>query len=236
LKTVFHRKGGVAALLIERFLLSIVFFYFGVEELKTVRGIWSAHPKLESSALIEVGRHSILLVSAFFSGAMLLLARRAAAPPGNLKLVLVPLATTFFYLTYFAVHWFPPSWRVNLAPSFLQGDLVVAGIFLTVIGHLIALWGILYLRRSFGVFVAVRKVVLGGPYRWVRHPMYLGWIFFCIGIAVANFSLAYFFLIAIHISLLIYRARLEENEIARQSPEYREHMKDTGFIFPVFWD
>jgi protein-S-isoprenylcysteine O-methyltransferase Ste14 len=54
------------------------------------------------------------------------------------------------------------------------------------------------------------------------------------GVALANFSGAYFLLVAIHISLLLYRAHLEETELSEYSPEYREYIKRTGFIFPRF--
>jgi protein-S-isoprenylcysteine O-methyltransferase Ste14 len=98
----------------------------------------------------------------------------------------------------------------------------------------VALWAILYLGRSFGVFVVVRTVIFGGPYRWVRHPMYLGYICMLAGLALANYSVAYFSLVPIHMVLLLYRARLEESRLSEYSMEYREYRKRTGFIFPRF--
>jgi protein-S-isoprenylcysteine O-methyltransferase Ste14 len=97
---------------------------------------------------------------------------------------------------------------------------------------LIALWGLIHLGRSFGVYVTVRKVVLTGPYQWVRHPMYLGWVCLYCGIALANFSGAYFLLVALNIGLLLYRAQLEQTQLAAHSEEYREYMQHTRFIFP----
>lgn len=222
---------AAVALFVERFVLSIVFFCLAASELMAARQIlkFDAHT---TPNLLQAGNHIVLLFTGLFSSLMLLLARRAVSPPRNLKLILVPLATTFFYLAYFAAARFPESLKKNLAPVELQPALLVLGFGLVIIGHLIAFWGILYLGRSFGVVVAVRKVVLRGPYRWVRHPMYLGWVIFCAGISIANFSIAYFLIIAIHISLLVYRARLEESEIAEHSPEYRAYMQSSGFIFP----
>ena len=78
----------------------------------------------------------------------------------------------------------------------------------------------------------VRKVILDGPYQWVRHPIYLGYICMLAGLVLANFSAAYFILVPIHIALLLYRARLEEARLSEHSAEYREYMKRTGFIFP----
>jgi protein-S-isoprenylcysteine O-methyltransferase Ste14 len=95
-----------------------------------------------------------------------------------------------------------------------------------------AIWSVLFLGRSFGIFVVVRKVVLDGPYRWVRHPMYLGYIFMLAGLVLINFSPAYLMLVPIHIFLLLYRAHLEEVRLSGHSAEYREYVKRTGFIFP----
>jgi protein-S-isoprenylcysteine O-methyltransferase Ste14 len=62
--------------------------------------------------------------------------------------------------------------------------------------------------------------------------MYLGYICMLIGLALVNFSAAYFILIPIHIALLLYRARLEEARLSEYSAEYREYQKRTGFVFP----
>jgi len=62
--------------------------------------------------------------------------------------------------------------------------------------------------------------------------MYLGYILMLLGLALVNFSTAYFILVPIHIALLLYRARLEEARLSEHSPEYREYTKRTGFIFP----
>jgi protein-S-isoprenylcysteine O-methyltransferase Ste14 len=62
--------------------------------------------------------------------------------------------------------------------------------------------------------------------------MYLGWVIICAGVALSNFSIAYFLLTGIHVALLIYRARLEESQLAKHSSGYREYMEKAGFIFP----
>ncbi len=61
----------------------------------------------------------------------------------------------------------PPGGHEFLDP--LVGAVLMTG------GLLLALWALLYLRRSFGLAAANRGVVDGGPYRFVRHPIYLGY-------------------------------------------------------------
>jgi len=121
-----------------------------------------------------------------------------------------------------------------LCPVAWQAPSVAVGLFLNLLGIWIAIWGAIYLGRSFGVLIEVRQVVLDGAYRRMRHPMYAGYICLLAGFALANFSLAYFILVPLHVFLLLYRARLEETRLAAASPEYQAYCQRTGFIFPKF--
>jgi protein-S-isoprenylcysteine O-methyltransferase Ste14 len=242
---ILNRRAALAAVYFERYGLSLIYLYFAWIEFHIVLNLARveipllqyirAQPLITQNALFaEAARHLVALLLNLFTGILLLLASRAAVPPQKVKDVLVPLLTAFFNLTYYAAQWFPAWARKGLWPQGLEASIIVAGLFLCVIGPTVALWAILYLRRSFGVFVEVKKVVLGGPYRWVRHPMYLGYIVMLAGLMLVNFSAAYFILVPIQIVLLLYRARLEEARLCEYSIEYRENMNRTGFILPEF--
>ena len=45
-----------------------------------------------------------------------------------------------------------------------------AGVVFSVFGVVFSFNAILWLGRSLGIVVSVREIVLGGPYRYVRHP------------------------------------------------------------------
>jgi protein-S-isoprenylcysteine O-methyltransferase Ste14 len=47
----------------------------------------------------------------------------------------------------------------------------------------------LALRRSFGIVAANRGIKIGGPYRIVRHPMYLGYMITQIGFLLSSLSI-----------------------------------------------
>ena len=59
------------------------------------------------------------------------------------------------------------------------GELMFAGIA-------VSIWAKLVLRRSFGLAAANRGVVQGGPYRFVRHPMYAGYLLTELGFLLNN--------------------------------------------------
>ena len=226
------RKAALMAVYAERYVLPLVFSYLGWKEFHRLWIGWPDNPGTENAVFVEIVRHEIRLLLYVYISFLLLLGRRVAVPPQKLRDIFVPLTTTFFYFTYNAISWFPTSLQKSLCPTSLQAPLAAAGFILGVVGSAVTIWGALRLGRSFGVLVLVRKVVLAGPYRWVRHPMYLGYIGLFAGLVLANFSGAYFILVPIHTFLLLYRARLEEARLAEYSADYREYMKRTGFVFP----
>lgn len=57
---------------------------------------------------------------------------------------------------------------------------------LMLLGLLLGIWGKLTLRRSFGLAAANRGVVSSGPYRFVRHPIYAGYILVYVGFLLLN--------------------------------------------------
>jgi protein-S-isoprenylcysteine O-methyltransferase Ste14 len=153
---------------------------------------------------------------------------------------LVPLATAFFYLAYDTIPWFPHSWRQTYHPTVWPHPfsfrslpaLDATGLVLGVVGPAIAVWGVATLRRSFGIFVSVREVVMTGPYRFVRHPIYLGYILAYAGWLFLVRTPALAGLMAIHLGLFVWRARLEEDRLAAHSATYRANLRRTGFLFP----
>ena len=229
--TTFFSKSASATVYIERYVLSLVYLYLAWREVGWLSAV-TTNPA--GAAFADVSKHVILLLLDLFITAVLLLGRRPVTLPQNLKEILVPLATTFFFLTYNTVSGLPAPLRENVCPADLQNPLAVAGLVFGVIGPAISTWGVVYLGRSFGIFVMVRDVVLGGPYRYVRHPMYLGYVCICAGLVLTNMSIAFFVLVPIHVLLFVWRARLEEARLAENSAAYREQMKRTGFIFPRF--
>jgi protein-S-isoprenylcysteine O-methyltransferase Ste14 len=91
----------------------------------------------------------------------------------------------------------------------------LAGILLTQVSRL-------YLGRSFGLLPANRGIVTGGPFRMVRHPVYLGWLLLTIGFGTLNPSWRNL-LVTIAILPFMF-VRIEQEETLLQTdPEYRAY-------------
>src|SRR5512133_1092983 len=43
-----------------------------------------------------------------------------------------------------------------------------------ILGYALIFWSLLSIGKCFGIAPADRGLIMRGPYRWVRHPMYLG--------------------------------------------------------------
>jgi protein-S-isoprenylcysteine O-methyltransferase Ste14 len=75
--------------------------------------------------------------------------------------------------------------------------------------------------------------VTGGPYRWVRHPLYtVGTSFFVsLSLLAANWFMGLASLVVL-VMLSIRLPKEEEKLIERFGDEYRSHMKRTGRLLP----
>jgi protein-S-isoprenylcysteine O-methyltransferase Ste14 len=108
------------------------------------------------------------------------------------------------------------------------GDVLILG------GLVFALTSVGFLGRCFGVLPDARGLVTGGPYRIVRHPLYLGEIVAILGMTVAssNPALAGAALIVLAVTQAV-RARYEEATLRAAFPGYADYAARTRFrIFP----
>ncbi len=90
-------------------------------------------------------------------------------------------------------------------------------------GNVIQVAAKLALRRSFGIAPANRGVKVDGPYRWVRHPMYAGYLLVHVAILALN---------PLPVNLLVYaigwtaqiKRLLAEEALLGQDPAYAAYM------------
>ena len=73
----------------------------------------------------------------------------------------------------------------------------------------------------------------GGPYRFVRHPMYTGLLCLALGLACVTQSLACFAIFGIYLLLIVRLIDLEEDELRRAyGDQYRLYQRDVRKLVP----
>jgi protein-S-isoprenylcysteine O-methyltransferase Ste14 len=92
-------------------------------------------------------------------------------------------------------------------------DIVTACISVT--GLILVITGKITLGRSFGLVPANRGVVVGGPYVFVRHPIYTGYLIAHVAFLLAHPTPLNAIVIGLSDSALIIRALMEERVLVR---------------------
>ncbi len=73
------------------------------------------------------------------------------------------------------------------------------------------------------------ELIMTGPYRFVRHPMYSTIIIFCFCIPLALGSLIALVGSIVFTFLLLYRIRIEEKMLINHLPGYKEYMEQVKY-------
>lgn len=137
----------------------------------------------------------------------------------------------------------PPALAGTVAPLFLAVDsnygthaaMVPLGIALLLVGIGWSIWSLMVLGRCFSILPEVRGLVTSGPYRWVRHPVYLGEITSTLGLLLPVLSPFNVLVFALFCALQLWRTRNEEANLAANFPEYGDYRLRTARLLPGLW-
>jgi len=95
-----------------------------------------------------------------------------------------------------------------------------------------AVWSLRYLDRNVSVLAQARDVVVQGPYRWVRHPLYSGEMVSSLGLAITVNTYSALALWVALCGLQAYRAVREEQVLLQACPAYRSYRSSTAALLP----
>lgn len=76
------------------------------------------------------------------------------------------------------------------------------------------------------------QLVQAGPYRWVRHPMYVAVLLFAAGCSAWLVSIGGWVLFAVLLGVLVGKASLEEQWLLQRYPNYADYCARTWRLIP----
>ena len=120
-----------------------------------------------------------------------------------------------------------------VAGSSGSGAALAVGNVLLVAGLAFAIVSVAVLGRCFGVLPDVRGLVVRGPYRLVRHPLYLGELLALLGVLIGSEHWALALPVwVLGLVLQLVRTRYEEQTLRAQFVEYGDYAAHTRRLIP----
>ena len=128
------------------------------------------------------------------------------------------------------------AFLVYAIPLFPRRELSVTAemvsTLLVLFGSAAAIYTLLQLGGSFSMMAEARRLVTSGPYRLVRHPLYLAEELAIVGLSMQFFSLSTAFVLAVQIAFQLRRMHNEEAVLAESFPEYAAYRQRTARLLP----
>jgi protein-S-isoprenylcysteine O-methyltransferase Ste14 len=112
-------------------------------------------------------------------------------------------------------------------------DLVSTSLLLA--GNYLCVVVLLHLGRSISIMAEARKLVTSGPYRLVRHPLYLAEQIAIVGIFLQFLSWQAVLVLLVHFIFQIRRMLNEERVLSETFTEYRDYAARTARLIPGVW-
>jgi protein-S-isoprenylcysteine O-methyltransferase Ste14 len=122
--------------------------------------------------------------------------------------------------------------HVSVPDPVLASAIQAAGLLMYIGGYTIMAWALIVLGRQYQPGGAVPRpgdqIVVAGPYRFVRHPMYAAALIGAFGLSLLMESWAFFCAFLVYLVLIIALVRREEDGLRRafggQYAEYGTHV------------
>jgi protein-S-isoprenylcysteine O-methyltransferase Ste14 len=180
------------------------------------------HPSM--AAILELASLGTTLAFLGLQIVLFLIRRVPEAHSEGIRPRLAALVGANIQLSFLAL----PRMSGNVAIEAIATTLITIGM----IGSVTAAW---WLGRSFSVFPQARRLVVSGPYRYVRHPLYLAEQVAGLGV-ILQYAQPWSALIgAASLAAQFPRMHYEEKILANAYPEYRDYAARTSRLVPFLY-
>ena len=238
-----HEIIGSMSIFVESYIFSLIAFFLAFNNIRRIVPNWAnilnvfrSLPSLNVTQVPFISQMIVTAILAFvnaFVGFLLIIRKKPLQKPVGFLEIFIPIVSTYFWITYNVIPYIPQKFNFYVVPVNALLFFSFAGSIIVLTGCVISAIAVFNLRRSFSVLIQVRNIVKHGLYRYVRHPIYSGYIITAIGLCKVSPQFLFVLFSSIHVMLLVYRSYLEEKKLAAYSREYREYMRNTPFLFPI---
>lgn len=163
-------------------------------------------PALRAWMLFVDATLKTLLMTAF---AVFIYKRKPSRSPARSPLAFLACAAAIL----------PAIWLAPLPGADAALWAIVAGESLVILAGGFTLASVLCLGTCFGVLPEVRGLVMRGPYRYVRHPVYVGEILAFAGFVLASQRLTNIVPLIVFVAAQMVRLRMEEKVLRAEFPQ-----------------
>ncbi|MHC6152481.1 methyltransferase family protein [Bradyrhizobium elkanii] len=126
-------------------------------------------------------------------------------------------------------------WTITFFPK-TEGTLPnLVSTICVLTGMIMILVTVRHLGRSFSLVPQARAVVQTGPYRWIKHPLYLSEEIVFLGVVLQHLSWMTVGLLILHICIQVWRIHYEEDVLRRTLPEYSSYEASRWRLVPYVW-
>ena len=114
-----------------------------------------------------------------------------------------------------------------------KGDPHFSG--LHILSYVLIIGGLMLISSSWKIlYQAVKKHAIAkiGPYKYIRHPQYAGFILVILGFLMQWPTIPTLVMAPVLIIIYIRLARKEEGDVLRKNPEYKQYLQNTPSFLP----
>lgn len=104
-----------------------------------------------------------------------------------------------------------------------------------ILGVTISTLGLLSLNKSLGIVPSLREIKTYGLYRFIRHPIYLGYFFSLTSITLQNLNAWNVFFLVCALSADIFRIKAEETFLSQDEAYLSYSQKVKWRLIPFVW-
>ena len=147
----------------------------------------------------------------------------------------------FIVIGMITAFYLPPIEYLFFTAILPRGEWVqIAGLLLIFLGSLLFIWARRVLGKFYSGHVSViegQQLVQKGPYHFIRHPAYAGFLLITLGLALGYSSLAGFAaILSFLLPSVIYRIRVEDKLLSEHfGAQFKDYALKAKRLIPGVW-